>query len=151
MKYVVLAITLLFTVPAHSQVSIGVSPVSMPAWGKAEGVHMAEISYSGLGFHYFIQSEKVNVADVPLKPRLKNRYYHNPAISFRYPVLKFFRVGAIAFTKQFPEANASRLNLWLDAGVDIGRLRLSYVHISNVFLAPINTGYDAISVALRLW
>src|SRR5690625_1743431 len=148
--YLMLLFTLLCT-PAYGQFSVSVAPVSHQAWGRAENVHMTEISYDGLGLHYFLQyGEAPDPVQPPLLMTYSKRYSHNAAISYRYRVFDFLRVGIISFIDQFPEPDASRINLWIDAGVDIWRFRLSYVHISNAFMAPVNTGYDAISLSFNL-
>lgn len=151
MRLTFLFVLTLLCTPAYGQLSVGVAPISIPAWGKAENIHMIEASYSYFGLHYFVTRQSVQEpVEIPYKPTYRTSIDHNAALSFRYPIARFFRLGLISFVDKFPEPNASRVNLWMDIGVDIWRLRISYAHISNAFMAPVNTGYDSISISIRL-
>lgn len=147
-----LFILLLIPAPCLAQFSVGIAPTSIPAWGRAEGVRMAEISYASFGLHFFLQPEEVAHAkeSLVLVPSIRTEYHHNAAISYRHSFFEHFRIGLISFLYEFPEPEGSRLNLWLGVGYDIGRFRFSYNHISNAFMGKSNLGYDSLSVSFRL-
>lgn len=149
MKYI-LVILLFFPVLGYSQISIGIAPISVAGLGKAENVHMMEIAYGYFGAHYFLRSEEIiQYPNPPLSLNIYIHYHHNLALSYRYPFTDYLRVGVISFTGNFPEPSGGKLNLWVDIGVDISRIRVSYIHISNAFRYESNLGYDAVLVSLR--
>ena len=141
MKYLII---LLFPFTIQAQ-SVSVSLPSFDFWGSQKMISQVSVEYKNVGLHYFHAFGKP-------QPYLQGDRTSTFGISYTPIDFKYVKIGGIATHKPFPTLDSVQVNFIVDAGFNIGHVRLSYQHISNGFglRHSINHGYDTITIRIAL-
>ncbi|MEX2600876.1 MAG: hypothetical protein WD355_04465 [Balneolaceae bacterium] len=144
---------LLFPVTIYSQ-SLSVSPTSFKGWGQTPGMSELSVSYKNVSIHYFYVY-RTYYGYYRHRGELVYAGHSQSTFAISYLPVSIYdivRAGVMLSEKNFPLENGAKLNFWLEGGVDIGRFRISYVHISNGFgiLHELNPGMDTIRFTVNL-
>lgn len=146
-------ILLVFPTVMYSQ-SISISPTSFKGWGQTPGISELSVSYKNVSIHYFYAYRKY-YGYYEQGGELEYAGHSQSTFAISYIPVNIYdvvRAGVMLTEKGFPLENGTKLNFWLEGGVDVNRFRLSYVHISNGFgiLHTINPGMDLIRLTVNL-
>ena len=108
-------------------------------------ISQISVEHKNVGLHYFHAFGKP-------QPHLQGDRASTFGVSYTPINLKYIKIGGIATHKPFPTLDSVSVNFIIDAGFNVGSVRLSYVHISNGFglRHSINHGYDTITIRIAL-
>lgn len=123
--------------------SISIAPNSMVVWGRTMNTSVFSFNYESVGIHYFYNRE---TRYDPSGARTRSAV----GLSVKPIHYKNFKAGFITFNREFPTVNTTSFNFWLEFGIDIGRVNVSYNHISNAFIGKENLGIDFINLSYKL-
>lgn len=143
----VILILLFIQMSAMAQ-SVSISTQSFDLWGSTENMAHLSVEYKQIEFHYFHYMQEPN-------PMASNHHLSTKGISYKPISIKnILNVGILLTERPFPTMKSAKTNFILDFGMDIGRFRIYYLHISNGFGLLGNTyndGYDSITMRMRIF